>query len=71
MWNLFHNSDKVKAMVVKRIQEESLRTYLLTYSTVYSTVSIGSLAEMFEMEKKAVHALMRFVTREKLVGIGG
>lgn len=67
VWNLFHRSDKVREMVIGRIQEECLRTYLLTYSSVYTTVSLNSLAEMFEMDKKAVHALMsKMIIQEEL-----
>ncbi|KAL3095935.1 hypothetical protein niasHS_005694 [Heterodera schachtii] len=40
LWNLFRNSDAVKQMLIQRVQEETLRTYLLMYSTTYSTVSI-------------------------------
>lgn len=61
VWNLFRNSDKVKDMVVQRIQEESLRTYLLMYSTVYITVSLDNLCESFELEKQRVYSIIRYV----------
>ncbi len=46
-------------MVVRRIQEESLRTYLLTYSTVYDTVSLQHLMDNFELDKKQIHSTVR------------
>ncbi|VDN35067.1 unnamed protein product [Gongylonema pulchrum] len=52
VWNLFRNSEKAKEMVIGRIQEESLRTYLLMYSTVYTTVSLDVLAQLFELDKR-------------------
>lgn len=46
-------------MVVKRIQEESLRTYLLMHSTVYTTVSLDNLAKLFDLDKKQAHSIIR------------
>uniref|UniRef100_A0A914S8M2 PCI domain-containing protein n=1 Tax=Parascaris equorum TaxID=6256 RepID=A0A914S8M2_PAREQ len=60
VWNLFRNVEKVKEMVVRRIQEESLRTYLLMYSTVYTTVSLDVLGELFELNARKVHSVIRF-----------
>ena len=59
VWNLFRNSERVKEMVVKRIQEESLRTYLLMHSTVYTTVSLDNLAKLFDLDKKQAHSIIR------------
>lgn len=56
---MFRNSDAVKQMLIKRIQEETLRTYLLMYSTIYSTVSLSSLYEQFEMSKQRVYSIIR------------
>uniref|UniRef100_A0A8R1E1B5 Eukaryotic translation initiation factor 3 subunit C n=1 Tax=Caenorhabditis japonica TaxID=281687 RepID=A0A8R1E1B5_CAEJA len=67
VWNLFHNAEPVKEMVIRRIQEESLRTYLLTYSTVYSTVSLKKLASLFELTKKDVHSIIsKMIIQEEL-----
>lgn len=67
VWNLFRNADKVKEMVVSRIQEESLRTYLLMYSTVYTTVSLDVLSELFELDKRVVHAVIsKMIISEEL-----
>lgn len=67
VWNLFRNAESVKEMVVKRIQEESLRTYLLMYSTVYTTVSLKKLATLFELDKKQVHSVIsKMIIEEEL-----
>ncbi|VDK44270.1 unnamed protein product [Anisakis simplex] len=67
VWNLFRNADKVKEMVVGRIQEESLRTYLLMYSTVYTTVSLNVLAELFDLSTRKVHSVIsRMIISEEL-----
>jgi len=68
VWNLFRNSEKVKEMVVQRIQEESLRTYLLMYSTVYITVSLDNLCESFELDKQRVYSIIsKMIIQEELM----
>uniref|UniRef100_A0A8R1TQ88 Eukaryotic translation initiation factor 3 subunit C n=2 Tax=Onchocerca TaxID=6281 RepID=A0A8R1TQ88_ONCVO len=67
VWNLFRNSEKVKEMVIRRIQEESLRTYLLMYSTVYTTVSLETLSDLFELDKSTVHSVIsKMIISEEL-----
>uniref|UniRef100_A0A914ZPL2 Eukaryotic translation initiation factor 3 subunit C n=1 Tax=Parascaris univalens TaxID=6257 RepID=A0A914ZPL2_PARUN len=67
VWNLFRNVEKVKEMVVRRIQEESLRTYLLMYSTVYTTVSLDVLGELFELNARKVHSVIsKMIISEEL-----
>lgn len=67
VWNLFRNADSVRAMVIRRIQEESLRTYLLMYSTVYNTVALPRLSKLFELERKDVHAIIsKMILSEEL-----
>lgn len=58
VWNLFHQSDKVKEMLVQKIREESLRSYLFTYSHVYDRISLNVLSEMFDLEKNVVHSII-------------
>ena len=38
VWNLFQESDHVRDLIVRKIQEESLRTYLFTYGSVYDSM---------------------------------
>ena len=42
VWDLFYEADKVRDMLSHKIQEETLRTYLFTYSKVYNSISIVS-----------------------------
>ena len=46
MWDLFYDADSVRSMLTRKIQEESLRTYLFTYSNVYDSISIVSIREI-------------------------
>jgi len=48
----------VKEMLRRKIREESLRTYLFTYSNVYDSVSIPRLAVMYEMDFQHVHSIV-------------
>jgi len=48
----------VKDMLKRKIREESLRTYLFTYSNVYDSVSLTRLAEMYGLEYQQVHSVV-------------
>merc|ERR1712012_883406 len=68
VWDLFYEADKVRAMLCRKIQEETLRTYLFTYSKVYDSISIATLAEMFKLEKQSVHAIVaKMIISEELM----
>lgn len=68
VWNLFYEPDRVRTMLVKFIKEESLRTYLFTYSNVYGSISVPYLAEMFELEKLKVHSVIsKMIINEELM----
>jgi len=66
-WELFPNAEKVKAMIRKKIQEESLRTYLFTYNKVYDSISMYELAEMFDLQWQMVHSIIsKMIINEEL-----
>jgi len=68
VWDLFHGHPNVHEMVTRKIQEESLRTYLFTYSSVYDSLSLVTLAEMFELEKPVVHSIIsKMIINEELM----
>ncbi|XP_053376281.1 eukaryotic translation initiation factor 3 subunit C-like isoform X2 [Mercenaria mercenaria] len=68
VWDLFQNKDAVRDMIVCKIQEESLRTYLFTYSSVYDTLSLVTLAEMFELDVYKVHSVIsKMIINEELM----
>jgi len=46
VWDLFYKADKVRELMTRKIQEESLRTYLFTYSKVYDSISVVSLRKI-------------------------
>lgn len=68
VWDLFYQKDKVRNMVTRKIQEESLRTYLFTYSSVYDSLSLVTLSEMFELERSVVHSIIsKMIINEELM----
>merc|ERR1711971_223261 len=68
VWDLFYDADSVRKMLVEKIQEESLRTYLFTYSNVYDSISLPNLGEMFELDVNRVHALVsKMIINEELM----
>lgn len=55
-------------MLTKLIKEESLRTYLFTYSHVYDSISMATLSNMFELEKSVVHSIIsKMIINEELM----
>lgn len=70
VWDLFHEADRVRKMLGGKIQEESLRTYLFTYSHVYDSISLVKLSDMFELPYSTVHAIISkmIINEEIMVG---
>ncbi|KDR11509.1 hypothetical protein L798_14577, partial [Zootermopsis nevadensis] len=68
VWDLFYQADKVREMLTRLIQEEALRTYLFTYSHVYDSISMPTLAETFELDKPIVHSIIsKMIINEELM----
>ncbi|KAL2123815.1 hypothetical protein VTJ04DRAFT_180 [Mycothermus thermophilus] len=67
IWDLMPNTDDIKAMLAKQIQEEGLRTYLFTYAPFYDTLAIQTLSTMFELEPAKVAAVVsKMISHEEL-----
>jgi translation initiation factor 3 subunit C len=60
VWDLMgkEESERIKLMLGRKIQEEGIRTYLFTYSAFYDTLSIESLSEMFDMSANEIRRLV-------------
>jgi len=69
VWDLFHNADEVRAMLERKVQEESLRTYLFTHSPVYDSISLRVLSTMFELPHDTTHAIIsKMIINEEVMG---
>jgi len=67
IWDLMPQTDSIKAMLAKQIQEEGLRTYLFTYAPFYDTLAVETLSSMFELEAPKVSAVIsKMISHEEL-----
>lgn len=69
MWALVPQSDKVKAMLREKLQQEGLRTYMFTYSAQYKALSLQQLCDMFSLDVKKVSSIVSsMMMQEELHG---
>jgi len=67
IWDLMQDKDKIFEMLGRKIQEESLRTYMLAYGNLYDNVSLDQLASSFELTPAAVQSVLsRMIFTEEL-----
>ena len=67
IWDLLQKSAEIKKMLEGQIQEEGLRTYLFTYAPFYDTLSVTTLADMFDLPEAKVTALVsKMIHHEEL-----
>ncbi|KAG7708522.1 hypothetical protein KL932_000804 [Ogataea haglerorum] len=70
IWDLFNNSDKIKAMLLEKLQIEALRTYLFTNETFYSKLSISTLAAIFQIEERIVKStVLKMIANEEITAL--
>ncbi|KAI8063594.1 eukaryotic translation initiation factor 3 subunit 8 N-terminus-domain-containing protein [Gongronella butleri] len=67
VWDLLPDTDAIKAMLVRKIQEEGLRTYLFTYASYYSTLGLTQLSTMFDLPTQAIASIVaKLIWNEEL-----
>lgn len=67
IWELMPNTEDIKTLLAKQIQEEGLRTYLFTYAPFYDTLAVETLSTMFELETRKVSAVVsKMISHEEL-----
>lgn len=67
IWDLMANTEDIKTMLSKQIQEEGLRTYLFTYAPFYDTLATETLSSMFELDNTKVAAVVsKMISHEEL-----
>ncbi|PVU89349.1 hypothetical protein BB561_005404 [Smittium simulii] len=58
IWNLMPDNVQVKDMMFNEIKLQALKTYLFTYFTHYDSISITSLAQMFDFSNSKVSSIL-------------
>ncbi|GAA6044326.1 hypothetical protein JCM8097_000922 [Rhodosporidiobolus ruineniae] len=67
VWGLMPKEKEVKEMIARKIQEEGLRTYLFTYASIYSTLSLDHLASTFSLPLSTATSLVsKMIWNEEL-----
>ncbi|CAG8433051.1 8593_t:CDS:2 [Diversispora eburnea] len=67
IWDLMPNTQNIKDMLNRKIQEEGLRTYLFTYSSHYVTLGLDQLANMFSLPVNSVTSIIsKMIWNEEL-----
>lgn len=58
IWNLLASETSVLDMLSRKLKIEGLKTYLLTYGPQYSSLSLQSLRNQFELEESEIRSLV-------------
>lgn len=68
VWDLMAKSSDVTSMLIEKVKEETLRSYLFKYSSVYESMSISNLAEMFDLVNGHVYSIIsKMIINEELM----
>ena len=54
IWRLFPDTENLLAMLKNQLQVEGLRTYIFTYKSVYSKLSIAKLSTIFALPEEKI-----------------
>ncbi|CAH8850741.1 unnamed protein product [Trichobilharzia szidati] len=58
IWDLLFESGRVKKNLEVKIKEESLRSFLFTYSAIHDSMSLDRLSSYFELPKGTIYSII-------------
>lgn len=58
IWKLFPDTEDLLTMMKNQLQIEGLRTYIFTYKSVFTKLSIEKLLKIFELSDKEIVAIL-------------
>ncbi|KAL7667292.1 Eukaryotic translation initiation factor 3 subunit C [[Candida] zeylanoides] len=58
IWKLFPDNESLLAMMKSQLQVEGLRTYIFTYKSIYTKLSISKLATIFALPSERVYEVV-------------
>ncbi|CAH6720362.1 eukaryotic translation initiation factor 3 subunit C [[Candida] jaroonii] len=69
IWNLFPDNKQLLTMMENQLQIEGLRTYIFTYKSIYSKLSINLLSTKFKLSnEKVIDIIEKMVENNDIIG---
>lgn len=69
IWRLFADNDLLLLMLKQQLQVEGLRTYVFTYKSIFTKLSVDKLAKQFDIEKTDVQSILeKMLTQNEILG---
>lgn len=69
IWKLFPDTASLLLMLRSQLQVEGLRTYILTFRSIYSKLLVAKLAEQFQLEEAVVQQIVEKMLAGDLAGL--